>query len=238
MMSEQDTFTCQDTTKRNLRKEQNTLDNSQSLNGVAATSEHRDGRHNENDARNPFSIVHIMLIIIIAIVSYWYIISSPKACDMKIAENRDLNKYCGIIGLKNHFTTPATDQCDVGIIFKLALPQAILKSDHSASSFLTLARYGTGKTLLKCEYSKSLKSDKYLKILVLNKQISEYIDRFVTKNLENEKDCENKNCLHGWTENEFGQLILSTLVTEFINAFQHEQIKLTGTSIEDYLFIL
>jgi hypothetical protein len=92
----------------------------------------------------------------------------------------------------------------------------LLNSDNSASSFLTLARSGTGKTLLRCEYYKSLKSDNYLKILILNNQISEYINRYATKNGTNEKNCEDKNCLHGWSENEFGQLLLSILVTEFV----------------------
>ncbi|CAF0895418.1 unnamed protein product, partial [Didymodactylos carnosus] len=67
----------------------------------------------------------------------------PPACDMKIAENRDFDSFYGITGLKNHFTTPTADECNPNIIFRPALPQTILKTDNSASSFMTLAKYGT-----------------------------------------------------------------------------------------------
>ncbi|CAF1171870.1 unnamed protein product [Adineta steineri] len=103
--------------------------------------------------------------------------STAEECDMKKAENRDFNKYYGIVNMKNHFTTPNADDCTSNIIFKPALPQAILQQDHSASSFLTLAPYGTGKTLLRCEYYKSLRSDAYFKVLILNKEIDGYLDR-------------------------------------------------------------
>ncbi|CAF5022342.1 unnamed protein product, partial [Rotaria sp. Silwood1] len=63
------------------------------------------------------------------------------------------------------------DACDAHIIFTPALPQKILTADKSASSFMILAEYGTGKTLLRCEYFKTLNSDHYFKILILNKQI-------------------------------------------------------------------
>jgi hypothetical protein len=114
----------------------------------------------------------------------------------------------------------------------------LLNSDNSASSFLTLARSGTGKTLLRCEYYKSLKSDNYLKILILNNQISEYINRYATKNGTNEKNCEDKNCLHGWSENEFGQLLLSILVTEFVDTFQNGKKKFQDTSMEEKIELI
>ncbi|CAF0939429.1 unnamed protein product [Didymodactylos carnosus] len=72
----------------------------------------------------------------------------PPACDMKIAENRDFDSFYGITGLKNHFTTPTADECNPNIIFRPALPQTILKTDNSASSFMTLAKYGTGTSKL------------------------------------------------------------------------------------------
>ncbi|CAF1463415.1 unnamed protein product [Rotaria sordida] len=70
----------------------------------------------------------------------------PVSCDMGIAENRDFEKYYGITDLKNHFTIPTADECSSSIIFRPSLPQMILKADYSASSFMTLAKYGTGKT--------------------------------------------------------------------------------------------
>jgi hypothetical protein len=239
-MSEQNICTHQDTINQNKTIQQNSVDNGPSSNGSAATSKHIARRNNKNASKYSFSNIHIMLIIIIPVLcSYFYLHSGPNTCHMKTAENRDFNRYYGIIGLKNHFTTPAADECDSSVIFRPALPQTILKPDNSASSFLTLAKYGTGKTFLRCEYSKSLKSDNYLKVSILNKQISEYIERFVSRNSGHEKkDCENINCLHGWTENEFAQLLLSTLVTEFIGTFPYEQIDLKGISIEEKIELI
>ncbi|CAF4205609.1 unnamed protein product, partial [Rotaria sordida] len=65
---------------------------------------------------------------------------------MSKAENRDFEKYYGITGLKNHFTIPTGDECSSSIIFRPPLAQTILKADYSASSFMTLGKYGTGKT--------------------------------------------------------------------------------------------
>jgi hypothetical protein len=155
-----------------------------------------DATNDRPGATNSFSYKYPVLIFILAMYCYsWF--SAPDACNMAIAENRDFNKYYGIIGSRNHFTSLAADECDTNVIFRPALPQSILKADNSASSFLTLAKYGTGKTLLRCEYFKSLKVDNYLKVLILNKQISEYIERFVKKHTENEKNSENTNCLSG-----------------------------------------
>jgi hypothetical protein len=80
--------------------------------------------NNNNVAENHFSIVYTILIVIIAVYFCPWFYSSPKAkaCDMIIAENRDFNIYYGIIGLRNHFTTPAADECDSSIIFRPALP--------------------------------------------------------------------------------------------------------------------
>ena len=188
------------------------------------------------DARNNSSYVWIILGLSIAAYFIFTLCSNsrPNTCNMQAAENRDFNRYYGINGTKNHFTTPAADECNAHTIFRPALPQTILKSDFSASSFLTLAKYGTGKTLLRCEYVKSLKSNDYLKILILNKQISEYIERFVK-----EKDCENKNCLQGWSENEFAQLLLSTLVTEYITeAVQKGRTKCKDIAIEEKIQLI
>jgi hypothetical protein len=98
-----------------------------------------------------------------------------------------------------------------------------LKLDYSASSFLTLAKYGTGKTVLRCEYAKSLKT---------------YIERFVKRKSKNEENCENVNCLSEWIENEFAQLILSTLVTEFINTMQNKKNVMKDISIAEKIELI
>ncbi|CAF1518294.1 unnamed protein product, partial [Adineta steineri] len=69
--------------------------------------------------------------------------STPPSCNMKIATNRGFNKYYGIIDMPNHFTLSQTEECRTNIIYQPALPQMILNSDHSATSFMTLAGYGT-----------------------------------------------------------------------------------------------
>ncbi|CAF1022897.1 unnamed protein product [Adineta steineri] len=105
--------------------------------------------------------------------------------------------------MNNHFTTPNADNCTSTIIFKPALPQAILKPDYSASSFLTLAPYGTGKTLLRCEYYKSLRPDTYFKVLILNKEIDEYLQRFVEEKAMSGTDCDKESCIMKWSSDEF-----------------------------------
>ena len=164
-------------------------------------------------------------------------IHSPL-CDMHIAANRDFNRFYGIGMMKNHFTTPAADECDSNIIFRPALPQNVLKSDHSASSFLTLARYGTGKTRLRCEYYQSLNSSDYLKVLVLNQQISQYLDRFVLATSPQGRDCLSTNCLVKWSDQEFTQLILSSLVTEVVTQFHREQPSVSAVALDEKIDLI
>ena len=182
--------------------------------------------------------VGIGIAAVLAFICLCWYNSSSSACNMAAAENRDFNRYYGIQGLKNHFTAPAADECDSNILFTPALPPAILKSDHSANSFLTLAKYGTGKSLLRCEYVRCLKSDSYLKVLILNKQISEYIDRFVKQNPQSEEHCKEMNCLRGWRGNELAQLLLSSLVTEFIHIFYQKQFQFQDITLEEKIKLI
>jgi hypothetical protein len=110
------------------------------------------------------TVVLILLPILIFSSMSYYIYTSIylsrfDTCDMNKAENRDFNKFYGITELKSHFTTSVADECNSNIIFQSIFPQTILKSDNSPSSFMILAKFGTGKTLLRCQYFKSLKSN-------------------------------------------------------------------------------
>ncbi|CAF1022916.1 unnamed protein product [Adineta steineri] len=157
----------------------------------------------------PFIFLSFLVLLVAAVLGISVLkyvkLSTPEVCDMKMAENRDFNKYYGILSMNNHFTTPSSDNCASTIIFKPALPQAILKPDYSASSFLTLAPYGTGKTLLRCEYYKSLRPDTYFKVLILNKEIDEYLQRFVEEKAMSGTDCDKKSCIMKWSSDDFGQ---------------------------------
>lgn len=197
-----------------------------------------EARTPRNSTTSNLNVKSIFFIVGIGVLIYLYKNRSPSTCDMSMAENRDFNRYYGISGLKNHFTKPDADECDSNIIFRPAFPQAVLKSDNSANSFLTLAKYGTGKTLLRCEYTKGLKSDQYLKILILNKHISEYLERFVERMSDGGKNCQDQNCLYKWTDDNFTQLMLSLLVTEFINTMQNEQKRAYSISIEEKIELI
>ncbi|CAF3345083.1 unnamed protein product [Rotaria sp. Silwood1] len=146
--------------------------------------------------------------------------------------------YYGIEDLRNHFTIAIADACDSEIIFKPVLPQAVLRADHSASSFMILAKYGTGKTLLRCEYFKSLKSNHYFKILILNKQINEFLEGFVSETSPDGKDCQSRNCLVGWSKSEFAQLILSLLVTQFVDEFHKEQLYFPDIALDEKIELI
>ncbi|CAF0899397.1 unnamed protein product [Adineta steineri] len=140
--------------------------------------------------------------------------------------------------MRNHFITPNADDCASTIIFKPALPQTILKPDYSASSFLTLAPYGTGKTLLRCEYYKSLRSNNYFKVLILNEEIDEYLQRFVNAKATSETDCDKESCIIKWSSDEFGQLLLSLLVTQFVNTFEKESLDLSDISLDEKIELI
>jgi hypothetical protein len=140
--------------------------------------------------------------------------------------------------MKNHFTFATADECTAGIIFRPVLPQMILNADQSASSFMTLGKYGTGKTALKCEYFRTLSSNKYLKVSILNEQIIGYFDRFVVGMNVTASHCKTHNCLINWTENEFAQLLLSTLVTEFINTYDDLQYDGPDLSLDDKINLI
>ncbi|CAF3556925.1 unnamed protein product [Adineta steineri] len=76
---------------------------------------------------------------------FFHFDSTPPSpsCNMVIPKNRDFNKYYGIIDMPNHFTPRQAEECHSTIIYEPALPPMILNSAHSASSFMTLAEYGT-----------------------------------------------------------------------------------------------
>ena len=170
-------------------------------------------------------IVCILLTVVIAIVSIIFYYKTPASCYMSTPENRDFNTYYGITGMKNHFQIEKADDCNSMIVFRPSLPQMILKSDYSASSFMTLAKYGSGKTLLRCEYMKSLSSNNYMKVVISNEQITEYFDRYVSKINRNESNYQTQNSLKNWSENEFAQVLLSTLVTQFIDTYYQHNFK-------------
>ncbi|CAF0730080.1 unnamed protein product [Adineta steineri] len=157
----------------------------------------------------------------------------PSSCNMTIAKNRNFHNYYGIIGMTNHFTADPAQECQASIIYQPTLPQMILKPDHSASSFMTLAELGTGKTLLRCEYLRSLSSNDYLKLTILDKQVTQYLDRFV-----HEMDGETKNYLVDWSENEFAQLLLSTLVTNFIDSYDTHKHNGTDLSLAEKINLI
>jgi hypothetical protein len=183
-------------------------------------------------------ILGIALIFSLTHISDFIDSSYSSTCDMSKVENRDFNKFYGIAELKHHFITAVADGCSSNIIFKSELPQAILKPDNSASSFMVLAKFGTGKTLLRCQYFKSLQSNNYFKILILNKQINEYLERFVTEMSPIGANCKGKDCLEGWTKNEFAQLLLSLLVTQFVDDFQNERFVLPDISLEEKIELI
>ncbi|CAM4808887.1 unnamed protein product [Rotaria magnacalcarata] len=161
-----------------------------------------------------------------------------NSCDMRESENRDFNKFYGIEHLENPFKRVTADEFNSETIYKPVLPPAILKSDHSANSILLVGKHGTGKTLLRCHYYKYLNSSEYFKILILNQQINEYLERFVKEALSHEKYCETTNCLDRWSENEFGQLLLSVLVTQFVDAYQETPFDLPNISMDQKIDLI
>ena len=153
----------------------------------------------------------------------WYFYPTMTTNDPN--ENLKFTTYYDMADLKRYFETEKTNDCDSMIIFRPSLPQMILKSDYSASSFMTLAKYGSGKTLLRCEYMKSLSSNNYMKVVISNEQITEYFDRYVSKINRNESNYQTQNSLKNWSENEFAQVLLSTLVTQFIDTYYQHNFK-------------
>jgi hypothetical protein len=204
-----------------LRKQTNPTDNKETKPGDGAVTETDPPSSEEdlNENRNIRKLILISGILISLIGIIVYLTTRRPACDMSQAKNRDFNKYYGLINITNHFITPIADECNAVIIYSPALPQSILKPDHSASSFLTLAKYGTGKSLLRCEYYKHLDSDDYFKVLILNKEISEYFQNYVTEKKRSLLDCEKHTCLMTWSDQDFAELLLSTLATNYIETY-------------------
>jgi hypothetical protein len=162
----------------------------------------------------------------------------PPSCNMSQAENRNFHKFYGINGATNHFATQTADRCVSTIFFRPAFTEIVLKPDNSASSFLTLAEYGTGKTQLRCEYAKSLNSDHYLSISIFNKEIIGYLNRYVREMGLHEGNCPNNNCLSNWSENEFAQLILSSLVTNLIDRYHNKKVEFTSSPLAEKIDLI
>ena len=64
--------------------------------------------------------------------------------------------------------TLTNDACDSKMVVKSLFPSAVLKPDQPASSFITLSKFGDGKTSLRREYFKLLLPADYFKLLILN----------------------------------------------------------------------
>ena len=177
-------------------------------------------------------VLWIAVPILLSVVAYFWSRSNPS-CDMQQASNRNFNNYYGIINMTNHFADPTADACNARIVFSAAMPQAILKADNTASSFLVLAKYGTGKTLLRCEYINSLSPEKFFKAVILNKQISEYLDRYILEVKKKEIGCEKSSCLSGWSGDHFAQSMLSVLVTEFIDEYHSKKLTFPQMALHE-----
>jgi hypothetical protein len=182
-------------------------------------------------------LVCLFVILPILLVPYYWIPISTyglrsEACNMNKIENRDFHNYYGISESENCFKRQTAVECDSNFIFKSVLPPGVLKQDKSASSFMILSKYGTGKTLLRCHYFNNLQSKDYFKILILNAQLNEYLQRFVAETSPDRRYSETENYLIGWSKTEFVQLILSLLVTQFVDAFEKEQFDLPNMSLD------
>ena len=98
----------------------------------------------------------LLSIVVIPFISYYIYTSlySPNSdtCDMNKLKIEISTVFMVLVNIKNHFSTSIADECNCNVTFDAVLPQTVLKSDNSASSFMILAKYGTGKTLLRCEY--------------------------------------------------------------------------------------
>ncbi|CAF1261255.1 unnamed protein product [Adineta ricciae] len=213
----------------NEMKHRHIPDNNRSHNDNRNAPEPEIRVENPNDgALSGLSKGSIISIVLFVVGCFIYLAPKDVSCSMENAENRDFERYYGLGGQTNPFTKATADDCQSDIIYRPALPQGILQSDNSASSFLTLAPYGTGKTLIRCKYNQTLSPTKYFPVLILNKQISGYLETFVKKIETNTTVCREKNCLKDWTENEYGQLLLSSLVTRFIEVFP----KMSNTELQ------
>jgi hypothetical protein len=102
---------------------------------------------------------------------------------------------------------------------------------------MILSKYGTGKTLLRCEYLNSLNTRNYFPVLILNSQISEYLERFVSGS-SNGKDCTSDDCLMNWSKTEFTQMILSILVTQLIDEFNDKPFDLPNIALEEKIQLI
>ncbi|UJR10828.1 hypothetical protein I4U23_015015 [Adineta vaga] len=189
------------------------------------------------------TILQAVPTILVALFIYKVLSSYSKQsyfnpCNMTIASNRDFHKYYGIENSRNHFTITTADDCDSQIIINSVLPQAVLKQDHSATSFLILSKFGTGKTLLRCEYFKSLSPTQYFKVLILNQHLNDYLERYVSATSVDGVNCESSNCLVGWRKYEFGQVLLSMLVTQLVNEYEKEQFHVSDVSLEEKMKLI
>jgi hypothetical protein len=176
------------------------------------------------------------------ILGYFYTYESNSsyynACDISKAENRDFHNYYGILNKRIHFIAQMADECSSNILIQTVIPPGVLKQDKSASSFMILSKYGTGKTLLRCHYFNNLPSNDYFKILILNTQLNEYLQRFVAETAPDRRYSETENYLIGWSKTEFVQLILSLLVTQFVDAFEKEQFDLPNMSLDEKIELI
>lgn len=182
--------------------------------------------------------IAIIIPIVIAYVVYRNLNPGmPAACDMSRAKNRDFNNYYGVSTTQNYFSKHSADDCTSNVAFTLVLPQPVLKPDHSASSFMILSKYGTGKTLLRCEYFNRLNTSNYFPVLILNSQVNEYLERFVSGS-SNGKDCTSDDCLMNWSKTEFTQMILSILVTQFIDNFYKKPFALPNIALDEKIQLI
>ena len=173
-------------------------------------------------------------VVILAVGIFIKLMFYPESCNMDNPSNRDFNKYFGLTVAQNHFMTRSADECNIDYLYRPALPQAVIKPDRSSSTFVILAPYGTGKTMLRCAFDQNL-DKRYFKVILLNTHLSEYIQRFVSANGKNNSL---ENSLENWESKDFAQILLSVLVTQFLSQFNDRWIDLANMSMDEKMDLI
>ncbi|CAF1164502.1 unnamed protein product [Adineta steineri] len=166
---------------------------------------------------------------------------TPPSCDMKRPENLSFSAYYGIIDSENHFMTTRADGCASRIIYESVLPPMILNSDHSATSFMTLAGYGTGERFQKKASVKHLYGEHFQDLVEFSSFIKTYFKKTpvfvidgIDENVHFRANEINKASFESFCRSSVSASILSMVMASHFHLSLFYP-KIDGVNIEDFI---
>ncbi|CAF3901904.1 unnamed protein product [Rotaria sordida] len=173
------------------------------------------------------TIISSILMLIIAL-TWLYITKSPKECNLTSVSNRNFNYYYGLVNVDNPLSYYSAEQPDsINSKCRLFYDSMHLfpSGDRSLSkSMIVQALRGSGKTHMRQCIIARLPPTNQILIKIYGVDINNYLENFVQA-IDFTSEPSYEKIRKYWTKEHFLQVILTEIVTRFVNEKYLEILK-------------